>query len=79
MQVVLGQDFIGGIYETRAHGATLRQGVRCSTRTSTGPAADGLPPEKWSSLMYGFRADGGPKNAEKETQRGRDRHEASAG
>lgn len=29
--------------------------------------ASGLPPEKWSSLMYGLWPDGGLKNAEEET------------
>ena len=27
----------------------------------------GLPPEKWSSLMYGLWPDGGLKNAKEET------------
>ena len=27
----------------------------------------GLPPEKWSSLMYGSWPDGGLKNAKEET------------
>jgi len=27
----------------------------------------GLPPEKWSSLMYGLLPDGGLKNAKEET------------
>ena len=30
-------------------------------------ACIGLPPEKWSSLMYGFLPDGGLNNAEEET------------
>lgn len=29
--------------------------------------AIGLPPEKWSSLMYGLLPDGGLKNAKEET------------
>ena len=29
--------------------------------------ACGLPPEKWSSLMYGLWPDGGLKNAKEET------------
>jgi len=28
---------------------------------------DGLPPEKWSSLMYGLWPDGGLKDAKEET------------
>ena len=39
----------------------------------------GLPPEKWSSLKYGLWPDGGLRNAEKETQGGRDSREAAAG
>ena len=30
-------------------------------------AQRGLPPEKWSSLMYGLWPDGGLKNAKEET------------
>jgi len=30
-------------------------------------AGRGLPPEKWSSLMYGLWPDGGLKNAKEET------------
>jgi hypothetical protein len=41
--------------------------------------ADGLPPEKWSSLMYGLWPDGGLKNGKEATHCGRDRHEAAAG
>ena len=40
---------------------------------------DGLPPEKWSSLMYGLWPDGGLKNGKEATHCGRDRHEAAAG
>jgi hypothetical protein len=32
-----------------------------------GIATGGLPPEKWSSLMYGLWPDGGLKNAKEET------------
>jgi N-ethylmaleimide reductase len=39
----------------------------------------GLPPEKWSSLRYGFRADGGHWNGPEETHGGRDCCEAAAG
>ena len=39
----------------------------------------GLPPEKWSSLMYGLWPDGGLKNGKEATHGGRDRHEAAAG
>ena len=39
----------------------------------------GLPPEKWSSLMYGLWPDGGLKNAKEETHGRRDRHEVAAG
>ena len=39
----------------------------------------GLPPEKWSSLMYGLWPDGGLKNGKEATHCGRDRHEAAAG
>ena len=39
----------------------------------------GLPPEKWSSLIYGLWPDGGLKNAKEETHGRRDRHEAAAG
>jgi len=39
----------------------------------------GLPPEKWSSLKYGLWPDGGLRNAEEETQGGRDCREAAAG
>src|SRR4051794_39027222 len=41
--------------------------------------AFGLPPEKWSSLMYGLWPDGGLKNGKEATHCGRDRHEAAAG
>jgi hypothetical protein len=41
--------------------------------------AYGLPPEKWSSLMYGLWPDGGLKNGKEATHCGRDRHEAAAG
>jgi hypothetical protein len=41
-------------------------------------ALNALPPEKWSSLMYGFEP-GGHENGEEETQGGGDRCEASAG
>jgi hypothetical protein len=41
--------------------------------------ADGLPPEKWSSLRYGFGADGGHWNGEEETHSRGDCREASAG
>jgi hypothetical protein len=41
--------------------------------------AAGLPPEKWSSLKYGLWPDGGLRNAEEETQGGRDCREAAAG
>ena len=39
----------------------------------------GLPPEKWSSLMYGLWPDGGLKDAKEETHGRRDRHEVAAG
>jgi hypothetical protein len=39
----------------------------------------GLPPEKWSSLMYGLWPEGGLKNGKEATHGGRDRHQASAG
>ena len=39
----------------------------------------GVPPEKWSSLMYGLWPDGGLKNAKEETHGRRDRHEVAAG
>jgi hypothetical protein len=39
----------------------------------------GLPPEKWSSLKYGLWPDGGLRNAEEETQGGRDCREAATG
>jgi hypothetical protein len=39
----------------------------------------GLPPEKWSFLMYGLWPDGGLKNGKEATHCGRDRHEAAAG
>jgi hypothetical protein len=42
-------------------------------------AAGGLPPEKWSSLMYGFEPDGGLEDGEEETHGGGDRREAAAG
>ena len=42
-------------------------------------SASGLPPEKWSSLMYGLWPDGGLKNGKEATHCGRDRHEAAAG
>ena len=38
----------------------------------------GLPPEKWSSLMYGLWPDGGLKNGKEATHCGRDRHQAAA-
>jgi hypothetical protein len=38
----------------------------------------GLPPEKWSSLMYGLWPDGGLKNGKEATHGGRDRHQAAA-
>ena len=34
---------------------------------SAGHDDTGLPPEKWSSLMYGLWPDGGLKNAKEET------------
>jgi hypothetical protein len=43
------------------------------------PSGYGLPPEKWSSLMYGLWPDGGLKNGKEATHCGRDRHEAAAG
>src|SRR5215218_1711209 len=39
----------------------------------------GLPPEKGSSLRYGFRPAGGRRDAEKETHGGGDRRQAAAG
>jgi hypothetical protein len=39
----------------------------------------GLPPEKWSSLKYGLWPEGGLRNAEEETQGGRDCRQASTG
>ncbi len=39
----------------------------------------GLHPEKWSSLKYGYRADGGHRNGEEETHSRGDCREASAG
>ena len=50
-----------------------RRGSCGALRTS------GLPPEKWSSLMYGFKPDGGLENVAEETQGGGDRREAAAG
>ena len=44
-----------------------------------GGVGTGLPPEKWSSLMYGLWPDGGLKNGKEATHCGRDRHEAAAG
>jgi hypothetical protein len=44
--------------------------VRCSL---------GLPPEKWSFLMYRFDPEGGLSNAEEETHGGRDCREVAAG
>ena len=41
-------------------------------------SSDGLPPEKWSSLMYGLWPDGGLKNGKEATHCGRDRHQAAA-
>jgi integrase len=43
------------------------------------PIHSGLPPEKWSSLKYGLWPDGGLRNAEEETQGGRDCREAATG
>jgi hypothetical protein len=43
------------------------------------PGRAGLPPEKWSSLMYGFEPDGGLEDGEEETHGGGDRREAAAG
>jgi hypothetical protein len=39
----------------------------------------GLPPEKWSSLMYGFEPRGGLIDVEEASQAGGDYREASAG
>jgi hypothetical protein len=52
---------------------------RKSNRVRTGSASIvGLPPEKWSSLKYGLWPDGGLRNAEEETQGGRDCRQAAA-
>jgi hypothetical protein len=52
----------------------------CGTVTGSGEyiTNNGLPPEKWSSVKYGFRADGGHWNGEEEAHGGGDRREASA-
>jgi hypothetical protein len=42
-----------------------------------GPIGAGLPPEKWSSLMYGFLPGGGSKHAAEETQTRRDRRQVT--
>jgi rhodanese-related sulfurtransferase len=39
----------------------------------------GLPPEKWSSLRYGFEPSGGRENGEEATYGGGDRRQAAAG
>jgi len=51
----------------------------CGPGSSSGGCGSGLPPEKWSSLMYGLWPDGGLKNGKEATHCGRDRHEAAAG
>ena len=53
--------------------------IKVSIITLTKHAQYGLPPEKWSSLMYGLWPDGGLKNGKEATHCGRDRHEAAAG
>ena len=50
-----------------------------ATSAETFETQRGLPPEKWSSLMYGLWPDGGLKNAKEETHGRRDRHEVAAG
>ncbi|MFC1458617.1 transposase [Microvirga arabica] len=41
--------------------------------------AAGLPPQKWSSLMYGFEPNGGRENEQEETHDRGNRREAAAG
>ena len=53
--------------------------VQAADEDSARRAVPGLPPEKWSSLMYGLWPDGGLKNGKEATHCGRDRHEAAAG
>src|SRR4051794_14535633 len=40
---------------------------------------DGLPPEKWSSLRYGFAPAGGRDDGKEEAHRRRDRRQTAAG
>jgi tripartite-type tricarboxylate transporter receptor subunit TctC len=54
-------------------------GTNIATEAVVNASPDGLPPEKWSFLMYGLWPDGGLKNGKEATHCGRDRHEAAAG
>ena len=74
LKVALSQLFSQqGNFEQAAYYA--KQAVKEAPKNS---ATHGLPTEKWSSLMYGFRAEGGLKY-EQETQTLRDCREASPG
>src|SRR3954470_2004794 len=53
---------------------------RVKQRAPTGaPASRGLPPEKWSSLRYGFEPAGGRENGEEEAHGRGDRRQAAPG
>jgi uncharacterized membrane protein YfcA len=67
--------WIGASWATRLKPQTLYR----IFATLLAAIAGGLPPEKWSSLMYGFGADGGHWNGEEKTHGGGDRREAAAG
>jgi hypothetical protein len=55
------------------------QAVRTMARQQFWTSIIGLPPEKWSSLRYGFEPEGGHFNGEEEAQCGRDCCQVAAG
>ena len=59
--------------------ATVGQFLQCDLVGFDDLEQGGLPPEKWSSLMYSLWPDGGLKNGKEATHGGRDRHQAAAG
>ena len=79
----------GGVCSTHPHGlrydairtkTTMSSPLRCTRELNIARLIWGsLPPEKWSSLMYGLWPDGRLKNGKEATHGGRDRHQAAAG
>ena len=58
---------LGIAYVPEGRGTLRELSVRENLRLGAFARAAGLPPEKWSSLMYGLWPDGGLKNAKEET------------